>query len=322
MSNQIKTAILIVGHLRTAKFTLASLKRHLFKKIYADIFVATYENSDCYENRWWRGVNKNIQKTKKSIVKKFYNPKKVSIKKENPIRPWPLDKHLKYRSGYLLNMLHNFLSCYNLSKQFGQYERYICIRPDLQLFSDINFNEVCDKEYTYFPRNDYFTRRGSICDTWIICNPSYFKILNKYKQEIIPKLLSCNKNVLHQEDHLHKFIVFNKIKIKLSKTKWGLRRTSKKCTIWDQKMPCYLGAFNRIVRACLVKKFELLNSFLFGDKITILKIGNEKNLPKTLRNTFKRKNPNKQKTFQHWLPRFRAGKYFFEIFIKKVKGNS
>ena len=194
---KLRTAILMGGHLRTYRYALQSQKKYLFNKIKADLFIATWDRIDNPEPTWWRRTNrKNIALTKKTSIMEKYNPAQISIEKQPKLLSTNLDQIVGHKCYGLFYALSSLLRAYEISKSFGDYDRFICIRPDLELGSEIYIDEVEQKEVLFFPRQDYFTNSGILCDTWLICNKDYFCLLKNYKDKLNEYIFNNTRSVI------------------------------------------------------------------------------------------------------------------------------
>jgi len=316
-----KTAILISGHLRTFRETLPSFKRFLLRKFPFDIFIATYDIEDNCHPTWWRKTTRSSKRRVTNIneIQRVYNPRNIIIKKSEHPKQCPHDNFTKFPTMSLDCSITIVLEAYQLAAKHQKYERFISIRPDLEFFTEFRKDEIDNQSVTYFPRQDFFTSLGGICDTWVITNSYYMNCLNEYKQQVLPKLFNSKSYIPHHELLLNEFLRKKRIDIALSSTKWGLRRSEKTVQIWDQSMPFYEGGN---VASFLIKRalnyILRINKNVSDTKILFrFKIGHEIHPQKPARNTVKRKRHYKKSNTPNWLPRFRAGKLFFEVFLKR-----
>ena len=321
-----KTAILLSGHLRTFRQTFPSLKRFLFEKFPFDIFIATYDVEDNNHPTWWRKATRvaKVKKTSLDEIQRIYNPKGIIIKKtETPIKCAP-DIFTKYPTKSLEYSISIVLEAYRLAAKHQKYNRFISIRPDLELFTEFRKEEIENQNVTYFPRQDYFTLRGGICDTWVITNSYYMNCLEDYKKEVLPGLFNSKRHMPHHEILLSEHLKKKKINIALSSVKWGLRRTKGIVQMWDQRMPFYVVAnvASFLIKRALNYIFSKTNIMDDGKKLIILKIGKESQYGKKgsrpKKHSHKYNTPNR---IRYLMPRIRAGKTFVEIYFLKRNAN-
>jgi hypothetical protein len=322
----VKTAILLSGHLRTFRQTFPSLKRFLLKRFPFDIFIATYDIEDNNHPTWWRKKTRDSKVKRTSIdeIQRIYNPRDIIIKKsEIPIK-CAHDVFTKYPTKSLEYSISIVLEAYRLASKYQKYDRFISIRPDLELFTEFRKEEIENQNVTYFPRQDYFTLRGGICDTWVITNSFYMSFLDDYKQKVLPELFNSKRHMPHHELLLSEHLKKKKINIALSSVKWGLRRTKGIVQMWEQRMPFYENGNTAsfIIKRALNYLYSKTIIMEDRKKLIILKIGKEgqfgKKESRPKKHSYKYSTPNR---VRHLLPRIRAGKTFVEIYFLKQNAN-
>jgi len=313
---EIKTAILICGHLRTCRHTIDSLKKYLINRIPADVFVSTWDSEDIKDSTWWRNRIFSVKKTREKEIQKLYSPKATLIQKQQKIMKYPVDRFLKHPAGSLLYSTKSVLDCFKLAKNHGNYERFVVIRPDLKLFSNIREDEINDQKNNYFCRHDYFTLRGKISDVWWICGHEYFTSLKEYREKKIIQILNSEQPIAHQEDVLTEFLAERKVPLKLSKTKWGLQRSESVIMVWPQENEKLLA----IPLLAKILKMIVLQIEKAHDK-TVLRLGHEDYSIFGRSSAKKRRSKKKKNSYpaklRALLPRFSAGKFYLKISFLK-----
>jgi hypothetical protein len=325
-------AIIFNGHLRTLNHTYPYLKKFLLNKIQdRKIYICTWDKKDNTHATWWRKSIGNVQKTNPQELIKLFKPNYLKIRKEKSegFKKTPQDKFHNFPTYGLYQSLTGTVHCLQEAEKDPRNYRFIVVRPDLRLFSPILLKEINDTKYMYFPRMDYFTSKGSVCDVWYIISREHIKIFVRYLERIKKIVYLSSRRVTHHEEIFHDKVLkrFNP-KIKLSRTKWGLQRDKESITVWPSKESLYRGDEIKLQCKKFFDQYLNLNNIFkisFSDNKAILTLGSDIRISSKKNVSTKKKVAQKARFscffVKKMLPRFSAGKNFLKISfpIKKYK---
>lgn len=214
-----KVALLISGYLRTFKINVPLIKEKIIDKFdNIDVYIHVTKNEDL-EDKY---LNKHNEYDSFEYLNKSLNPICIlhepninfskNKKKNDLINHW-----LKY---YKINQIKK-----NNELLFGKYDLVIKYRPDLELLSEINFNEL-EKNTVFIPKDSKIDKDKLLnIDDHFICDIFAYgesKIMDNYFL-FYEKILELSEKFGYvSETLLYNYLKENKIPYKLVDVDYGI----------------------------------------------------------------------------------------------------
>lgn len=291
-----QVAVLINGHVRTLKYHINLLQKNCLDQIKnKKVYLQTWDYEDTPYATWWRGEKRRIKRTNIRYLKSKIRPDFLKIrnqKHEGKLFKTEQDRFHHFPTCGLYFSLKGTLDLLRIAAADKNNKRFIVIRPDLVFFTPLLQEELTDLNSLYFPRMDYFTLRGKICDVWYILSRNHLAAFEEYYEKIFALVLARQKKIVHHEDIFHDKILNSKnYCIKLSQVKWGLRRSANNVMQWPDEEKKYLGKLSKLYRIFKrLRKIDILNKI----KNVFYKTG-----------------------LQYYIPRFSIKRKKLKIYLKK-----
>jgi len=160
MIQNYKIAVQFYGHLRTFEKCADSIKKHLITKYDCDVFMHTWSYTE-HSTPTWHNAKSKIKSVNELMLKKIdsiYKPKMTLVEKQILPEDDTLlsciysTKANPISSNGMRFMLKSQIKVNELRKQYAKkhnihYDMVVMIRPDINMYSDINIVNLIKQSY-------------------------------------------------------------------------------------------------------------------------------------------------------------------------------